>query len=55
MEYQTHSTNSSEIQIRAIENGFIIIYTHLISRKEKYFETLEDLNLFLAEYYKAVR
>lgn len=55
MKHETHSDDSSDIKIRAIENGFIISYIHFFIHRERFFETLEALNKFLAEYYREVK
>ena len=49
--YRTHSSNSSEINIRCIDNGFIVEYREYMTQKELFVSTLEDLNEFLTKYY----
>jgi hypothetical protein len=52
VKYSPHSNNSDDITVRCIINGFIITFRELSRTREVFFSTLEELNIFLADYYK---
>jgi hypothetical protein len=51
--FVTHSDNGDgEITIRPIHNGFIIVYKYLLGRREEFVADVEELNEWLADFYK---
>jgi len=53
MKYLTHSKNGRGIiSIKPIENGFIVSYDNLLDIKEIFIEDLENLQIWLKEFYR---
>ena len=53
MTYQVHSHNSNgEITIRPIQDGLIVTYSKLLDKVEKHFDNLDELQEWLALFYR---
>lgn len=52
MEYNVHSSNSKDISIKLIQNGFVITYRINTRNVETYCHDLESVQDFLEKYYK---
>ncbi len=51
--FVTHSDNGDgEITIRPIHNGFIIVYKHLLSKREEFVSDVAELNEWLMKFYR---
>ena len=52
MKYITHGWHNPDIKIDTIENGFIITYTELITKKQKHVKDMDELTKFLMGFYR---
>ena len=52
MKYLAKGNHSKDIKIRVIGNGFVVEYKYIHAYEEVFLADLNELNIFLADYYE---